>query len=81
MAIDDGWAHSAMRARKPIAAIQRSPAAHPGPRHWAASSRSAAIAARGHRRALGLDHDGNVLVIVSEGATDPALWSAVVQRP
>jgi diaminopropionate ammonia-lyase len=83
MVIDDSWSHAAMRALgKPIAG---------DPPITGGASGSAALggllalcrdrAMRDTRRALGLDHDANVLVIVSEGATDPALWSAVVERP
>jgi diaminopropionate ammonia-lyase len=35
---------------------------------------------RGVRRQLGLDQSARVLAIVSEGVTDPAHWSAVVDR-
>ena len=81
MAIDDSWAHSAMRALgKPIAG---DPAITGGASGSAALGGLLALcrdrSMRATRRALGLDHDANVLVIVSEGATDPALWSAVVQ--
>ena len=83
MAIDDSWAHSAMRALgKPIAG---DPAITGGASGSAALGGLLALcrdrSMRATRRALGLDHDANVLVIVSEGATDPALWSAVVQLP
>lgn len=83
MAIDDSWAHAAMRALgRPIAG---------DPPISGGASGSAALGGllalcrdrgmRGTRRALGLDHDANALVIVSEGPTDPLLWSAVVDRP
>jgi hypothetical protein len=32
------------------------------------------------RRQLGLDRSSKVLVLVSEGVTDPELWTSVVGR-
>ena len=83
MAVDDSWAHAAMRAlAKPIAG---DPAIIGGASGSAALGGLLALcrdrSMKSARRALGLDQDANVLVIVSEGATDPALWSAVVERP
>jgi len=82
MAIDDGWAHDAMRAL-----------AHPAEgdaRIAAGASGSAALGGllalcrdesmRGVKQQLGLGPGSRVLAIVSEGVTDPALWSAVTTR-
>ena len=82
MAIDDAWAHEAMRAL-----------AHPAagdPAIAAGASGSAALggvlalcrdqsmqAARHH---LGLGPASRVLAIVSEGVTDPDLWASVTAR-
>jgi diaminopropionate ammonia-lyase len=79
MAIDDGWAHEAMRRL-----------AHPhgdDPSIAAGASGSAALGgllALCHddsmnrlRQRLALAGDARVLVIVSEGVTDPELWSSV----
>jgi len=82
MAIDDAWAHDAMRAL-----------AHPAEgdaRIAAGASGSAALGGllalcrdesmRGVKQQLGLGPGSRVLAIVSEGVTDPALWSAVTTR-
>lgn len=79
LAIDDVWAHEAMRIL-----------AHPAdtdPAVAAGSSGSAALGGllavcrddtmAGVRAALGLGPGARVLVIVSEGVTDPALWTRV----
>ena len=79
LAIDDVWAHEAMRTL-----------AHPAggdPAVAAGASGAAALggllavcrdsAMTGVRAALGLDASARVLVLVSEGVTDPDLWSAV----
>ncbi len=82
MAIDDVWAHDAMRAL-----------AHPiggDPAIAAGASGSAALGGllalcrdasmSGIRQQLGLGPEARVLAIVSEGVTDPELWSAVTER-
>lgn len=79
LAIDDQWAHDAMRAL-----------AHPAPGDPAVAAGASGAAALGGllavcrdremtrvRAALGLGPDARVLVIVSEGVTDPDLWNAV----
>jgi diaminopropionate ammonia-lyase len=81
MAIDDSWAHAGMRAlAKPVGG---DPAITGGASGSAALGGLLALCRdrqmRETRRALALDQDANVLVIVSEGATDPALWAAVVE--
>ena len=82
MAIDDVWAHDAIRSlAKPL----------PGdPAIAAGASGSAALGGllalcrdtsmREARQQLGLDASSRVLVLVSEGVTDPALWATVVQE-
>lgn len=83
LAIDDAWAHDAMRvlARPrpgdtPIAA---------GPSGAAALGGLLALCRDGSmidtRRQLGLDRSARVLVLVSEGVTDPDLWASVVGAP
>jgi diaminopropionate ammonia-lyase len=80
LAIDDAWAHDAMRVlAKPLAG---------DPTIAAGASGSAALgglmalcrdASMGEaRRHLGLDRSSKILVIVSEGVTDPELWRSVV---
>jgi diaminopropionate ammonia-lyase len=80
MAIDDHWAHHAMRALgRPLDG---------DPRIVAGASGSAALGGLlalcrdrsmvDARQQLGLDPSARVLVIVSEGDTEPALWQAVV---
>ena len=78
MAIDDAWAAEAMRALHAggIDAGASGAAALGG---LLAMTRDAAMA--GARAALGLDASANVLVIVSEGVTDPVHWSSVVSVP
>ncbi len=80
MAIDDGWAHDAMRALgrplpgdSAIAAGASGSAALGG---LLALCRDASMSAA--RQQLGLDRSSRVLVLVSEGVTDPELWTAVV---
>ena len=83
LAIDDRWADDAMRRL-----------AHPldtDPRVAAGASGAAALggllalcgdpALSAVRPDLGLDDAARVLVIVSEGVTDQALWDAIVARP
>jgi len=82
MAIDDRWEHDAMRAF-----------AHPAPGDPAIAAGASGAAALGGllalcrdasmsamKQRLGLDRDSRILVIVSEGVTDPDLWSAVTER-
>jgi len=79
LAIDDRWAHDAMRAL-----------AHPAAGEPAVAAGASGSAALGGlfavcrdadmisvRAALGLGPDARVLVLVSEGVTDPELWRAV----
>ena len=75
IAIDDEWAFEAMRAlhRHGIAAGASGSAALGG---LMALCQDPSMAPA--RDALGLDASARVLAIVSEGATDPALWSSVV---
>jgi diaminopropionate ammonia-lyase len=80
LAIDDVWAHEAMRVLgRPL----------PGdPAIAAGASGSAALGGLlalcrdasmiDARQQLGLDRSSKVLVLVSEGVTDPALWTTVV---
>jgi diaminopropionate ammonia-lyase len=78
MAIDDAWASDAMRALHAagIGAGASGAAALGG---LLAMARDPAMA--GARAALGLDSSANVLVVVSEGVTDPVHWSSVVSGP
>ena len=83
MAIDDVWAHEAMRTfANPVDG---------DPAITAGSSGSAALGgllalvgepslapARAH---LGLTRESRVLVLVSEGVTDPALWASHARTP
>ena len=75
IAIDDEWAFEATRAlhRHGIAAGASGSAALGG---LMALCQDPSMAPA--RDALGLDASARVLAIVSEGATDPALWSSVV---
>ena len=83
MAIDDVWAHAAMRQfANPL---QGDPAINAG------SSGSAALGGlmaccnepplEGARRQLGLNRDSRVVALVSEGVTDPAMWTSHVRTP
>ena len=81
MAIDDVWAHEAMRrfARPldgdpPIEAGASGSAALGG---LLALCREPSLASE--RRQLGLNPDARVLVLVSEGVTDPTLWASHVR--
>lgn len=82
LAIDDQWAHDAMRVL-----------AHPAPGEPAVAAGASGAAALGGllavcrdpdmtrvRAALGLGPSARVLVLVSEGVTDPDLWHAVTSR-
>lgn len=77
MAIDDRWAHDAMRALAMPAG--NDPAIAAGASGSAALGGLMALcrdsSLQQHRARLGLS---KVLVIVSEGVTDPELWAAVV---
>ena len=77
MAIDDEWAFEAMRAldANGIKAGASGSAALGG---LLALCRDRSM--RGHAPRLGLDDRARVLVIVSEGVTDPDLWASVAQR-
>ena len=79
MAIDDGWAHDAMRSL-----------AHPMPGDASIAAGASGSAALGgllalckdesvqqFRRELGIGAQSRVLAIVSEGVTDPDLWASV----
>jgi diaminopropionate ammonia-lyase len=74
MAIDDEWAFGAMRAlsAKGIRAGASGSAALGG---LIALCRDRSM--QDLRRNLGLDDRASVLVIVSEGVTDPGLWASV----
>ena len=81
MSIDDVWAHDAMRTfARPRAA---DPAIEAGASGSAALGgllalcRAPSLAPA--RRQLGLNSDSRVLVVVSEGVTDPALWASHVR--
>jgi diaminopropionate ammonia-lyase len=78
MAIDDEWAFEAMRAlnRGGVRAGASGAAALGG--LLALCGDAALMRAR---MRLGLDAGANVLCIVSEGVTDPALWTAVTGVP
>lgn len=82
MAIDDAWAHDAMRvlahpvADDPEIAAGASGAAALG--GLLALCRDASMQPLRHE--LGLGEDARALVIVSEGVTDLNLWSAVTSR-
>ena len=81
MAIDDVWAHDGMRALAlplpgdaSIAAGASGSAALGG---LLALCRDASMVEARHQ--LGLDRSSKVLVVVSEGVTDPDLWRSVVR--
>jgi threonine dehydratase len=81
--IDDRWAFAAMRALarpaagdEPIRAGASGAAALGG---LMALCQDAALADA--RVRLGLGAESRVLVIVSEGVTDPSVWDAVVESP
>ena len=83
IAIDDVWAHEAMRTfAKPsggdpmIAAGSSGSAALGG---LLALCREPSLATARHQ--LGLNRDSRVLVLVSEGVTDPDLWRRQVAEP
>jgi diaminopropionate ammonia-lyase len=81
MAIDDVWAHAAMRQF--AHPLQGDPVINAG------SSGSAALGGlmalcnepslEGARRQLGLNRDSRVVALVSEGVTDPAMWTSHVR--
>jgi len=82
MAIDDVWAHEAMRALAhpvdgdPVIAAGASGAAALG--GAIALCRDPSMTA--FRQHLGLDSTSRVLAIVSEGVTDPDVWARVTAR-
>src|SRR5688500_11726090 len=81
MAIDDVWAHEAMRAfARPL---DGDPAIEAGASGAAALGGLLALcgapSVAAARSQLGLTRDSRVLVIVSEGVTDPALWACHVR--
>jgi diaminopropionate ammonia-lyase len=82
MAIDDRWAHDAMRTLGQPSGGD--PAIAAGASGSAALGGLLALCRDGSmsgvRQQLGLDASARVVAIVSEGVTDPALWSAVVDR-
>ncbi len=83
LAIDDIWAHDAMRTLARPAVGEAAVAA--------GASGSAALGGllatcrdpgmRDVRAQLGLGPEARVLVLVSEGVTDPALWDTVTAQP
>jgi diaminopropionate ammonia-lyase len=83
IAIDDVWAHAAMRQF--AHPLQGDPAINAG------SSGSASLGGlialcnepslEGARRQLGLNRDARVVALVSEGVTDPAMWTSHVRTP
>jgi diaminopropionate ammonia-lyase len=80
LAIDDGWAHDAMHAlANPLAG---DPAIAAGASGSAALGGLMALCRDASmveaRRHLALDRSSKILVIVSEGVTDPELWRSVV---
>lgn len=82
MSIGDGWAHDAMRALAhpldddpAIAAGASGAAALGGLLALCSPSQSGMM-----RTHLGIGETSRVLVIVSEGVTDPELWSAVTAK-
>jgi len=82
MAIDDLWAHEAMRALgRPLPG---DPAIAAGAAGAAALGGLLALchdhSMRDAQQRLGLDRSSKVLVLVSEGVTDPALWASVVAQ-
>ena len=79
MALDDDGAVDAMRrAASPGGAIRRWCSANPVRRRWAASSPLRETPTRGS--ALALTGTSRVLVIGSEGATDPEIYRRIVGR-
>lgn len=83
MAIDDAWAHDAMRMLARPAGGD--PAIDAGASGAAALGGLLALSRDRSmsdvRRQLALSNKSKVLVIVSEGVTDPELWDSVVNRP
>ena len=80
MAIDDGWAHDAMRVlARPLAG---DPAIAAGASGSAALGGLLALCRDASmidaRQRLGIDRNAKVLVLVSEGVTDAELWASVV---
>ena len=83
LAIDDHWAHTAMR--RLARPIEGDPAIAAGASGAAALGGLVAVLAdpalEQVRRRLQLGPESSVLVLVTEGVTDPALWSSVVAQP
>lgn len=77
-AIDDEWAFDAMRALND-AGVRAGASGAAALGGLLALCRDAALMRA--RMRLGLDANARVLCIVSEGVTDPALWSSVVGLP
>jgi diaminopropionate ammonia-lyase len=81
MSIDDVWAHEAMRTfARPLdgdPAIEAGASGSAALGGLLALGRDPALAAA--RSQLGLNPDSRVLVLVSEGVTDPALWASHVR--
>lgn len=83
MAIDDAWSNAAMRAlghphgNDPVIAAGASGSAALG--GLLALCRDTSLGEA--RKALGLSDAASVVVIVSEGATDPDLWRTTIGRP
>lgn len=83
VAIDDQWAHRAMRMlARPLG---DDPSIAAGASGAAALGGLAAVledpSLEPVRQRFGLGPSSRVLVLVTEGATDPALWASVVARP
>jgi diaminopropionate ammonia-lyase len=83
MAIDDVWAHEAMRIfAKPYGDDAVTEAGSSGSATLGgllAFCREPSLAAA--RSQLGLNARSRVLVVVSEGVTDPGLWRKLVAEP
>lgn len=75
LAIDDTWAFDATRALNDVG-IKAGASGSAALGGVIALCRDAAMGDA--RSALGLDASANVLALVSEGVTDPALWASVV---
>jgi diaminopropionate ammonia-lyase len=83
MAIEDVWSDAAMRAfAKPQTG---DPAIHAGASGSAALGGLLALcrepSLRDARKSLGVAESSRVLVIVSEGVTDPELWRTKIATP
>ena len=78
VSIEDGWARRAMRdlAGVGIVAGETGAASLAGLTALVESDRAAQA-----RKALGVDDTARVLVLCTEGATDPQAWSRIVGKP